>query len=304
MKTIFTLDFIKQILLQFDRREIKGLPEQIAFNLVMSIVPLLVVIVQIGTRLSLNTAVVEYLIVSYAPTELQGLLNSLFETPPPTTTTTFLLITTGVTFVWLISKGFYGISSAANITYQVPKMRFAYLERIFAFLMVCLLVIALIIGLILYLFGQVVLMILFDVFGWIFLNDYFIIFNLIKSFIGFSAYFIFFTFLFYFTPSMSMKLHQVIPGALITAIGWSIASIGFSFYVNRIAEYSKFYGSLAVIIILLFWLYLLGYTIVLGLQINYLLLRDSSEGVVYEPRIKIRHLNLSEFVTEPKESEK
>ncbi len=89
MKTIFTLDFIKQILLQFDRREIKGLPEQIAFNLVMSIVPLLVVIVQIGTRLSLNTAVVEYLIVSYAPTELQGLLNSLFETPPPTTTTTF-----------------------------------------------------------------------------------------------------------------------------------------------------------------------------------------------------------------------
>lgn len=33
--------------------------------------------------------------------------------------------------MWLISKGFYGIAAAANTTYQVPYMKFAYLERIF-----------------------------------------------------------------------------------------------------------------------------------------------------------------------------
>ena len=64
---------------------------------------------------------------------------------------------------------------------------------------------------------------------------------------------------------------KIIPGALITSVGWSITSITFSFYVNYIANYSKFYGSLSVIIILLFWLYLLGYTITLGLQVNYIL---------------------------------
>ena len=55
-------------------REIKALPEQIAFNLIMAIVPLLVVIVQLGTYLSLNTDIVKYLITAYAPQEVQQLL--------------------------------------------------------------------------------------------------------------------------------------------------------------------------------------------------------------------------------------
>ena len=279
-----------------NRREIKTLPEQIAFNLIMSIVPLLIVIVQIGTYFSLNTDLVEYLIISYAPTELQSLLTSLFQAPAPSNTTTLLLLTTIVTFFWLTSKGFYGISSAANITYQVPRMKFAYLERIFAFLIVCLMIIFLIIGLILYVFGQTILFITLDAFNVAIESHLLLLFNVLKLLIGFISYFVFFMFLFYFAPSRRMKLKNTVPGALVTAIGWSLASSGFSFYVSSIAQYSKFYGSLSVIIILLFWLYLLGLTIVVGLQINYILERDSRVGMTYEPRLPYKRLKLSEFV--------
>ena len=74
MQHVFSLTFIKKVKEQMNHREIKALPEQIAFNLIMAIVPLLVVIVQLGTYLSLNTDLVKYLITAYAPQEVQQLL--------------------------------------------------------------------------------------------------------------------------------------------------------------------------------------------------------------------------------------
>lgn len=80
MKHLFSFAFIKKVQEQMKHREIKALPEQIAFNLIMAIVPLLVVIVQLGTYLSLNTDIVKYLITAYAPQEVQQLLLYLFNT--------------------------------------------------------------------------------------------------------------------------------------------------------------------------------------------------------------------------------
>ena len=285
MEHLFSLAFIKKIQEQMKHREIKALPEQIAFNLIMAIVPLLVVIVQLGTYLSLNTDIVKYLITAYAPQEVQQLLLYLFNTSSTIQSGTLFVIFTAISFFWLISKGFYGISNAANTTYQVPLMKFAYLERIFSFLMLCFMILLLVIAIIFAFFGQVSITLLLHVFH-ISLDPYMILlFNVIRSLISFLAYFSFFLLLFYLAPTIKIKIHEIIPGALITAIGWSVASIGFCFYVNYIANYNKFYGSLSVIIILLFWLYILGYTITVGLQVNYVLKRDYFGGVDYLPRL-------------------
>lgn len=56
--------------------------------------------------------------------------------------------------MWLISKGFYGIAAAANTTYQVPYMKFAYLERIFSFLIVIFMILSLALVTVFALFGQ------------------------------------------------------------------------------------------------------------------------------------------------------
>ena len=285
MKHLFSFAFIKKVQEQMKHREIKALPEQIAFNLIMAIVPLLVVIVQLGTYLSLNTDIVKYLITAYAPQEVQQLLLYLFNTSSTIQSGTLFVIFTALSFFWLISKGFYGIANAANTTYQVPLMKFAYLERIFSFLMLCFMMLLLVVAIIFAFFGQVFISLLLNLFH-ITLDPYMIIlFNIFRSLISFLAYFSFFLLLFYLAPTIKIKVHEIIPGALITSVGWSITSITFSFYVNYIANYSKFYGSLSVIIILLFWLYLLGYTITLGLQVNYILKRDYLGGVDYQPRL-------------------
>ena len=274
MQHVFSLTFIKKVKEQMNHRQIKALPEQIAFNLIMAIVPLLVVIVQLGTYLSLNTDLVKYLITAYAPQEVQQLLLYLFDTTSAPQSGTLFVLLTAISFFWLISKGFYGISIAANTTYQVPLMKFAYLERIFSFMMLCFMILLLVVTIILALFGQAIISLVLHLLN-IQVDSYMIIlFNIIRSTISFISYFSFFVLLFYLSPTIKIKIHEIIPGALVTAVGWSVASIGFSFYVNYIANYNKFYGSLSVIIILLFWLYILGYTIMIGLQVNYILKRD------------------------------
>lgn len=287
MQHLFSLTFIKKVKEQMNHRQIKALPEQIAFNLIMAIVPLLVVIVQLGTYLSLNTDLVKYLITAYAPQEVQQLLLYLFDTTSDPQSGTLFVLLTAISFFWLISKGFYGISTAANTTYQVPLMKFAYLERIFSFMMLCFMILLLVVAIILALFGQAIISLVFHLLN-IQVDSYMIILlNTLRSTISFISYFSFFVLLFYLAPTIKIKIHEIIPGALVTAVGWSVASIGFSFYVNYIANYNKFYGSLSVIIILLFWLYILGYTIMIGLQVNYILKRDYYGGVDYLPRLTL-----------------
>ena len=287
MQHLFSLTFIKKVKEQMNHRQIKALPEQIAFNLIMAIVPLLVVIVQLGTYLSLNTDLVKYLITAYAPQEVQQLLLYLFDTTSAPQSGTLFVLLTAISFFWLISKGFYGISTAANTTYQVPLMKFAYLERIFSFMMLSFMILLLVVAIILALFGQAIISLVFHLLN-IQVDSYMIILlNIIRSTISFISYFSFFVLLFYLSPTIKIKIHEIIPGALVTAVGWSVASIGFSFYVNYIANYNKFYGSLSVIIILLFWLYILGYTIMIGLQVNYILKRDYYGGVDYLPRLTL-----------------
>lgn len=299
MEHIFSLEFLKKLNDQLKKREIKGLPEQIAFNLVMAIVPLLVVIVQLGTYLSLNTDLVEYLIVAYAPDELKQLLMDLFSTTSTPSGSVIFIITTGVSFIWLISKGFYGIATAANTTYQVPYMKFAYLERIFSFIIVVIMILSLALVMVFALFGQLLIVLILNLLDIQVQSHLLLIFNLIKSLISFLAYFTFFLSLFYLAPSIKMTIREIIPGALVTSIGWSVSSIGFTFYANHIANYNKFYGSLSVIIMLLFWLYILGYTIMIGIQVNYILKRDYFGGVTYEQKLGIfnRFRYLSKWTT-------
>ena len=66
----------------------------------------------------------------------------------------------------------------------------------------------------------------------------------------------------------SIKFIHTLPGAVFTTVGWVIASKIFSYYVNNFANYSKTYGSLGGVIVLLVWLYITSIMIVLGGEIN------------------------------------
>lgn len=71
-------------------------------------------------------------------------------------------------------------------------------------------------------------------------------------------------------PKDKIKVKSQIPGAAIVALVWYLYSTLFSIYINNFNAYSM-YGSLSVVIIVLFWLYACMYILFLGGQFNYYL---------------------------------
>jgi membrane protein len=57
-------------------------------------------------------------------------------------------------------------------------------------------------------------------------------------------------------------------GVLTAVLVWIIGSVGFSVYVSNFGSYNKTYGSLAAVIVLLFWLYLSAFAILLGAVVD------------------------------------
>jgi membrane protein len=64
------------------------------------------------------------------------------------------------------------------------------------------------------------------------------------------------------------KWRWVTWGSAIAATVWILGSLGFAAYVQNFGSYGKTYGALGGVIVLLMWFYLMGFTIVLGAEIN------------------------------------
>ena len=57
-------------------------------------------------------------------------------------------------------------------------------------------------------------------------------------------------------------------GSVFAAIGWIVMSIGFSWYAANFGSYNKTYGSLAAVVVLMFWLWLSAAIILIGAELD------------------------------------
>ncbi len=78
--------------------------------------------------------------------------------------------------------------------------------------------------------------------------------------------------LYYLVPRRQIPFRSTLPGTLIAMLCIVIASIAFSFYVNNIATYSVIYGSFGTVIAFMMWLFMMSNIIIIGGEINHLLI--------------------------------
>lgn len=73
---------------------------------------------------------------------------------------------------------------------------------------------------------------------------------------------------YYVGPNRPMKLKHVWPGAMVATGLWALLTSGFGWYVKNIANYNVMYGSIAAVIVLLVWMYLLAVVGLFGCEFN------------------------------------
>lgn len=95
--------------------------------------------------------------------------------------------------------------------------------------------------------------------------------------------------LYHFTPSKRLTWKEVFPGAIFSTIGWIVSSVIFAFYVNNFGNYSKIYGSIGAVIMLLTWLFISSVIIVLGGEVNATLAFDRKKQHSEAGMIKTRN---------------
>lgn len=71
--------------------------------------------------------------------------------------------------------------------------------------------------------------------------------------------------------SRKVTLESILPGAIISVFSWLILSKGFNIYINNFSKYSKIYGSIGSIFVLVIWLNMISLVLLLGGQINAIL---------------------------------
>lgn len=59
-----------------------------------------------------------------------------------------------------------------------------------------------------------------------------------------------------------------LPGAALATVAWLVTTLLFGMYVTRFADYSRVYGSLGAAIALMFWLYIIALSVLIGAEFN------------------------------------
>jgi membrane protein len=101
------------------------------------------------------------------------------------------------------------------------------------------------------------------------------------------AMFLAFSVIYYFGPDTDeASWHWVTPGAALGIILWIVASFGFRLYLRFFDSYSATYGFLGAVIILLLWLYLTGFAILIGAELNSVIEAEDAARAHHESAIR------------------
>lgn len=253
-------NFIKKAWDLLNRPEMAVLPGQLAFFLILSLVP---IITLIGYGASFFDISMDSIIEVLKDNFSANIVGMIVPIISGEAIDLKLIITLCIMF-YLSSNGASSIIFTSNEIYGVKQSSWIK-RRIKAILLTLLIVI-------LYLF-----ILLVPAFGTKIINtiDYFNIKSMLTSILGaiqgpFSwlIIFCFIKVIFTIAPDKKVPSSRVNFGAIFTTAGWVIVTYIYSYYINNFAHYDLFYAGLANIAVLMLWIYFLSYILVIGLSLT------------------------------------
>lgn len=265
-------NFFQKLMFQFSKDNTSGMAAQLAYYFLLAIFPLLIFLLTLVPLFQIDQEMIVGLIEDYAPAEIAGMLTGIID-DVMTSSGGGLLSVGLIATLWSASNGMTALMNAFNVAYDIEDDRNFFVSKGLSIFFTIILTLSVLLTFVLIVFGGQIGNLMFGVIG---LDEQFsTIWNLVRSILPLLLVFIVFLIMYLTAPNIKVKLKSVIPGTIFTTVAFLVASWGFSVYVSGFGNYSATYGSIAGVIILIFWLYITGVIIILGAQINAIIHKDS-----------------------------
>lgn len=247
------------------RNDVSGNAAQLAYYMLFSIFPMLLIAATLLAYLHIDKDSVFNMIKEFAPDQIMDFLEENLNTL--LTQKNGGLLSIGIiATLWSASNGMNAVMKSLNKAYGVTNKRNYVVQRLLSMFFTLAMLATVGATLLLLVFGQQIGMFLINHLN--FSEDFLSFWNNLRWTVTLVVIFVVFTFLYWVAPNRRSTLISVLPGALFSTIGWTIASVGFAYYVNNFGNYSATYGSIGVIIILMLWFYLTGIILMIGGELN------------------------------------
>ncbi|NKZ31525.1 YihY/virulence factor BrkB family protein [Ureibacillus thermosphaericus] len=259
--------FVQEIIIRMKKVDISGMGAQLAYFFLLSFFPLLLVVVSTLPFLDINQEHVFRFIQTIVPAEVfmltQGTIVEVLTTYNGGGVLSIGILGT----LWSASRGMNAIIKTLNEAYETePKM--GIINRAWSLVFTVLLILILLLALIVPIFGQRYVYLLFDFLG---VETSFVDFwNYVQWILPPLLIFIVLLLLYWVIPYTESRVHivTVLPGTVFSTISWVVLIYGFSFYVNHFGNFTFTYGSIASVIIFMLWLYFTGMILIFGGILN------------------------------------
>jgi len=272
---------IKNLIFRFQDDEVLALASQLAYSLVFSFFPFLIFLMTLVGYSPISSEEVLsglYRILPYDTLEL--IKNTIIEVVE--TKNGHLLSISLIITLWTSAGGFNAVIRGLNKAYDEAEHRSIFKVQLVAILCTVGVTLVIIITILLLVFGQTLGRLLAIRLGLSY--QFQVTWNAVRYIIILLSTIFIFAALYHYTPCRRLTWFEVMPGAIFSTVALISVSIGFAFYVNNFGNYSRIYGSIGAVIVLLTWLFLLAIIIIMGGEVNATLAFDR-EGKE-KPKVK------------------
>ncbi|MGF7047796.1 membrane protein [Paenibacillus sp. DS2015] len=259
------IDFFKQLYKKIKDDDVQAISAQLTYYLILSAFPFLIFIMTLigyaNISIEDKVSTLEDIVPAEAISIIEEILKEVAQGRSQTMLSFGMLAT-----LWAASRGINAIIKGLNKAYDIDENRSFWKIRGISILATLVLSIVILLSGLLLVFG-----------GWVgdqlfillsYPSGFREVWGLLQYVVPLLVMTSVFTLLYYIAPSRKMTFKEVIPGAIFATIGWITTSVLFSTYVNRFGDFTRTYGSLGGVMILLIWLYISSIIILIGGEIN------------------------------------
>lgn len=254
---------VTRFLAKCQKDKINAYSAQIAFFIILSIIPFLMVFSSMLQYTSITEdmvfEIIERVMPQYVAPFLVTLVKEIY------TRSMGIISVTAIIAIWSAAKGIQYMADGLNAVHELKETRNWFVLRFWAVIYTIVFLVAIVFTLVVLVFGNSLRHLAADYLPFIA--------HLVKIIIKFRGLILllllilFFDVIFTALPNTKLTFKSQLPGATACAAAWYVFSFGLSIYVDYFNGFSM-YGSLTTIALIMLWLYFCMYIMMMAVEFN------------------------------------